>query len=135
MDELRQVLEKTPDLVRDLGGELPYEIERDIAVAIAGDDVVQQAAILAAMSIRRTTLVEDTTPPIEQALVEDVILCWLRYQHAVIELTRSQAESRSHRKFLQSHADGAQRRYLAAIRLLITANTRLNRKMVRFDAT
>jgi hypothetical protein len=118
-DELRAVLEETPELWTELGN-LGRQAETALVRVAAGENpVVREAIIRKLDSLRRD--VAGTNPSIlERLLADRVAISWLSL--TVAEGTYHQALERglgrADETFHQQRVERAQRRYLAAIKAL-----------------
>ncbi len=119
--DLRAVLDAHPELWSEVGN-LAREAEIALVRAAAGSNTVQKEAILHKLSSLRRELGGPRTTPLEQLLIDRVVVGWLAV--AVAEGTYHQALGQglepTDDEFHHRRVERAQRRYLAAIKALAT---------------
>ncbi len=118
--EIRDLLDKAPELVQPLGGDLARTAERALVRAIVGTNIGLREALYRKMELMRRELAGPSPQPLERLLVERVVLCWLHAYHADCQYGQAGGVTLDYGQYLQRQQDRAQRRYLAAIKCLAT---------------
>jgi hypothetical protein len=115
---IRKLLEDPGEVFRH-GGDLAYQAESSFVRALAGTDLVFQAAITRRLQMLRKELLGESPTPVERLLVERVVACWLQVQDADVRYAQRQGEhSFRQADYCQRRMDAAHRRYLAALKAL-----------------
>jgi hypothetical protein len=113
---LRKILEG-PGTVRTLGGDLAERAEKALIDAAAGKNLMFKEALTRKLEMLRAELAGANPTPVENLLVERIVMCWLQVQHAELSCVRHSADlSIAH--YHQDRLDRAHRRYLSALKTL-----------------
>jgi hypothetical protein len=123
--EIRELLDRMPDWVQTLSGDMAHLAEQTLVRAIAGQSIAQQEALHWKMDQLRRELAGPNPQPLERLLAEQVVLCWLQVNYATCLCGQATESTMEYREFLQRQQDRAQRRYLAAMKTLASVR-RLN---------
>ncbi len=115
---LRTYLDSHPELWRQLGN-LAFQSQAALVEMAAGkSEIVQEAVFRRARELRRELLGASPTP-LERLVVGRIIVGWLQVHHADALYARTSGSATlSQSDCLRRRLEGAQRRYLAAIRAL-----------------
>jgi hypothetical protein len=114
---LRELL-KTPALVDSLGGDLAKQAQFHAIDKFSGKNLLFRESLTRKLDLLRDELGGPNPTPLERLLVERIVSCWLHlYQ---LELIYAQKESMSLElgNYYQRSLSSAQKRYLAAIKML-----------------
>ena len=131
--EIRGLLDGMPELVQPFGGDLAQNAERALVRAISGKRICEREAIHKKMSQLCLELGGSNPSPLERLLVERIVLCWLHAYHADCKCAGAKGITLEHGDYLQRQQDGAQRRFLAAIKCLATVRRLLS--PIKLDVT
>jgi hypothetical protein len=115
---IRMMLDEVPNGSRLLGGDLAHEAAQALIRAVTGTNVVQREALCRKMDELRSELTGPNPQPLEQLLVDRVVLCWLHVHYADVQYAYAMSVTLAIGDYLQRQQDRAQKRYLAAIRCL-----------------
>jgi hypothetical protein len=115
---LREIMQKAPSLVDNLGGNLAEQAEASLIKAAAGDDLAFKESITRKLELLRAELAGPSPPPLERLLVERVVACWLQVQEADIRYSQTKDPSVKWAEYLQRRMTHAHKRYLSAIKTL-----------------
>jgi hypothetical protein len=115
---LRKMLED-PAAVQLFGGELAEQVEQSFVGGIAGENLGWKESITRKLDLLRADLLGSSPTPVERLLVERVVACWLQLQDAEIRFAQNQGKlTIPQADYHQRRMDGANRRYLAALKTL-----------------
>ena len=121
LPEVRRIL-SDPHEVDALGGDLALQAEASFVQALAGKDLVLTEALPRKLDALRAELAGPNPTPVERLLVERVVACWLQVQDAEVRFAQGQGNlSIKQADYYQRRMDGANRRYLAALKALAVA--------------
>lgn len=118
-DELRAVLEETPELWSELGN-LGRQAEIALVRVAAGDNPVVREAIVRKLDTLRRDVAGQHPSVLERLLADRIAISWLSLTvaegiyHQAMERRLSQSDD----TFYQQRIERAQRRYLGAIKAL-----------------
>lgn len=103
-------------------GNLARSAERSLVNVAAGENALTREAIMRKLETLRAELLGAAPSPLERLLVERVVLCWLQshYEDAIDAIGLKKGVSWTQSLNQQKRVDGAQRRYLSAIKALAT---------------
>jgi len=111
-------MEKTPTIVERMGN-MAVQAELSWLDATVGDDLYAKEAVKRKMAAMRVVLSGACPSPLEELLVERIVLCWLQVQYA--DTIYAQNMGKLDRKWSELHQRRQERyqaRYLAAIKAL-----------------
>jgi hypothetical protein len=104
-----------------LGGDLARRTVRCRIEKAAGTDLAFREALLRQLDVLRDGLAGSAPTPIEELLVERILLCWLDLHLLEFQLAvQMERLSLTHEEFSDRCRDRAQRRYLSALKALAT---------------
>ena len=115
---LRQTLDSRPELWSQLG-DLAFQSQVALVEAVAGKNELVHEATFRKIAELRVELLGTAPTPLERLLVDRIIVGWLHVHHAdAVYVANRGAMTFAQSDCLRRRLDGAQRRYLAAIRAL-----------------
>ncbi len=118
MPELRQLLDKSPELWQQVG-DLAKHVETAWIKLLAANDLLTQECLQREAERRRTELLGDDPTPIERHLVETIVASWLQLKHAEMQMGNSHGATDTHLTFLHRRLESAQKQHRAAINQLV----------------
>ena len=119
MPELRQLLDKSPQLWEQIG-DLAKHVETAWIKLLAANDLLTQECLHREAERRRTELLGDEPTPIERHLIETIVASWLQLKHAEIQMGRnSQQATDKQLIYFHRRLDSAQKQHRAAINQLV----------------
>lgn len=103
-------------------GDLATSAREGLVSLACGEDALQRDAIRAQLDGMRRELCGPSPSPLEQLLVERILICWLQanYEDALAAQTRSRAKTWEQVHHAQQCGERAQRRFLSAVKMLAT---------------
>jgi hypothetical protein len=114
-----ELMRRNPALVTRYGGNLAVQLVLSVAGQLAGSDQARQAALLQAVSRLKAELAGPTPTPAELLLAERAAVCWLQMHYYDLVLAQNEDKlSARQAEYQQRLAERAQRRYLAALKML-----------------
>jgi hypothetical protein len=121
LQELRQLLDESPDLWLSAGN-LALQAELSMIRVAAGENEVLQEAMRRKLAKLRADLAGANPTLLERLLVDRVVAGWLALTYAEANYHQNLTKGLSHEEsdHLQRRIDRTHRRYLAAIRSLAT---------------
>ena len=127
--ELRSLLETKPEIWK-VAGDLAKHAEHNFLGLFSGKDLITQESVrLKLADLKDNVAGSSAVSPIEELLVQRVVITWLQVHHADMELakglTTANNTSCGH---AQRRLDGAHKRYLHAIHQLATVRKLLTIK-------
>src|SRR5262245_905166 len=124
--ELRALLDQRSDLWQTVG-DLSKHAELNILRLAAGDDYLTQEAMRRMLAQMKADLAGPSPSLVEKMLVERVGVCWLHVNYLEIESTRGLGKTNTPQAvYVQRRLDSANRRYLTALRQLVTVRRLLS---------
>jgi len=100
-------------------GNLAFQAKRAMVEAAVGDREILQKAVYRKLAKMHEELAGPAPTPLEQLLVERVLLCWLHVHYAdAVYAQRMKDLGREWGEYFQRRQDRAHRRYLSSIRTL-----------------
>jgi hypothetical protein len=115
---IRKQLDAHPELWRE-AGDLAIQSQNSLVVAMAGENDVAREALHRRLAGLRRELMGPNPTPLESLLIERILVCWLQVHHAdATNLPSSGPMTVSQGEYYRRRLEGAQRRYLAAMRAL-----------------
>jgi hypothetical protein len=117
--KLETFLNRNPDL-REQIAFLVKTVRNGLLKSVAKERGGTQTVIIAEMEGMKESLMDDGSTPLELLLIEAVMLCWLRVQHAELYRTQVMGEGHplAHYEFADKMLTRAHNRYLKAIETL-----------------
>jgi len=111
-------MDEAPELVETIA-DLACNVERSIVREMAGGNRMIEEAMPRKLEGMRKKLAGENPSPLENLLVERIVVCWLQLQYFDVLYARSMknssaAQSEHHQKLI----DRAHKRYLSAIKAL-----------------
>jgi hypothetical protein len=119
--ELRKILDSEPDLWLS-AGDIAYQAELSLINVMAGDNDVVKDAIGRKLKTLRAELRGADPTPLEKLLVDRVVAGWLALSYAEANYHQNLPKGLrwDDSEYMQRRLDRANRRYLSAIRTLVT---------------
>jgi hypothetical protein len=114
---LRAFMERIPGLWA-ARGDLAKATQKALIKQMAGQNLLVQETFARKCAALTQELAGPTPSPVEQLLVERIVLCWLQLHSAEYVWTQLQEATIQEAEFYQGWISKAQARYLAAIRTL-----------------
>ena len=111
---LRELLTTRPELWRHLRT-LGMQVEHAWIQVLAGTDLVSQEVLAQQLQMLKVELGGPSPTPLEQILVERIVVCWLQMQQADLWAARHVTQ---HDTWSEQRQDRAQGRLLAAVKAL-----------------
>jgi hypothetical protein len=122
---IRVLFDEHPDLWQSYG-DLARRAELALADLIANGDLALKEALLRQAEQKRAELAGGDATPLEELLASSITGAWLEEAHARLAAAGARALTLGQAEFLQRRQDHAQRRLLAAVKMLA-----LIRKLLR----
>jgi hypothetical protein len=91
----------------------------------AGSNLLLEMSLKRQLEAKRQELSGPSPSPLERCLVEQVVQCWLQTYHADAMCAQGTGRSDAQKAHLQRRQDQAQKRYLAALKALMTCQKHL----------
>jgi hypothetical protein len=113
---LREMLQNSTDM-RTIGGDLAQIAEKALIDSVGGKNLLFKEALTRKLELLRAELAGTKPTPVENLLVERIVMCWLQVQHAELWYAQ-QAGNLSLAHYHQDRLDRAHRRYLSALKTL-----------------
>ncbi len=115
---LRKLMDDFPEAASAVF-DAAWSVERSIVREMAGGNLIVEEAVPRTLKAMRKELAGEDPSPLENLLVERIVVCWLQLQYFDVLYTRSMknssaAQSEHHQKLI----DRAHRRYLSAVKTL-----------------
>ncbi len=115
---LRKIMDEVPEAASAVF-DAAWSVERSIVREMAGGNLTVEEAAPRALKDMREGLAGENPSPLENLLVERIVVCWLQLQYFDVLYARSMknssaAQSEHHQKLI----DRAHKRYLSAIKAL-----------------
>ena len=117
MPELRQLLDKTPDLWKQVG-DLGKHAETAWVKLLAGRNLRTQECLQREAERRRTELLGDDPTAIERHLIETIVASWLPLKHAELQMGSRDATDKQ-LTYRHRRLESAQKQHRAAINQLV----------------
>jgi hypothetical protein len=119
LPELRRLLQDHPDLWRGYG-DLGLQARAAMIQQTAGKNLLLAESLLRKAAAMKDELAGESAPPLERLLADRVVATWLdvNYQEALLAQSAGAGEARS--KMIERRQDAANRRHLAAVKMLAT---------------
>ena len=104
------------------GGDVARRAEDALADRMAGDALLTREAVRVQMAQMRAQLAGPISTPLEQLLIDRVVLCAFQLLHAETSYAERLEEGMSEQevRYFERRVDGMNKRYLAAVRALAT---------------
>jgi hypothetical protein len=118
MPELRQLLDKSPQLWEQIG-DLAKHVETAWIKLLAANDLLTQECLHREAERRRVELLGEDPTPIERHLIETIVANWLQLKHAEMQMGNSRDATDKQRTFRHRRLESAQKHHRAAINHLI----------------
>lgn len=120
LPELKQAFLDNPELAAHLGN-LVRHAEESLLTLAAGTNLTAREAIRHQVHELRAKLTTTASSPLEHLLIDRIVISWVEVYHGDIELAAvllKQLGTAPAARAAQHRLDGAQRRYLAAVKQL-----------------
>ena len=119
MPELRQLLDKSPELWKQVG-DLAKHVETAWIKVLAANDLLTQECLQREAERRRVELLGDDPTAIERHLIETIVASWLQLEHAELQMGRnSQQATDKQLIYFHRRLDSAQKQHRATINQLV----------------
>ncbi len=118
MPELRQLLDKSPELWQQVG-DLAKHVETAWIKLLASNDLLTQECLHREAERRRVELLGDDPTAIERHLIESIVASWLQLKHAEMQMGNSRDATDQQLTFRHRRLDSAQKHHRAAINQLV----------------
>ena len=119
MPELRQLVDKSPELWKQVG-DLAKHVETAWIKVLAANDLLTQECLQREAERRRVELLGDDPTAIERHLIETIVASWLQLEHAELQMGRnSQQATDKQLTFRHRRLESAQKQHRAAINQLV----------------
>ena len=115
--ELRQLLDKTPELWQQIG-DLAKHVETAWIKVLAANDLLTQECLQREAERRRVELLGDDPTAIERHLIESIVANWLQLKHAEMQMASRDATDKQ-LTFRHRRLESAQKQHRAAINQLV----------------
>jgi hypothetical protein len=114
----REMLPKSPELVRALGGDVAdYAVDR--LISASWQQSIVGAAVRAEVERLRVGLAGEKPSPLEELLAHRIAACWLQMAHTDLLYAGNLKDASARTiELLEDRRDRAHRRYLSAIKAL-----------------
>jgi hypothetical protein len=122
LPQLKQAFDNHPELT-GLFGDLVEHAEQALVQLAAGGNLVAEEALHRRLAELRAELLDSGSSALERLLIDRIIIGWLEVYHGDIDLAQQlvqQPANLAAALAAQRRLDRAQRRFLAAIRALVT---------------
>jgi hypothetical protein len=126
LPRLRAILDERPELWRH-GADLAGYAERAWIELISGQDGYLKESLVRRLLVFRTELCPGPATPLEQLLVDRIVVCWLMANYADVAYAQGKNYSLPQGKYALDRQDRAHRRLLAAIAALTSVRKLLPR--------
>ena len=111
---LRNYLDQTPALWQSVG-DMAYQAQAALIERASGTNLLLQESLGRQLEALRQELLGPAPTPLEQLLVDRIVLCWLRLSIAeVLEAQASLDRSPRQAEWSQTQIDRAQKRFVEA---------------------
>ena len=122
LPQLRQLIEQKPQLWQQMT-DLARQAQEAQLNALAGENETLKAAILTEFNALKKELGDGTSNPLEQIIIERILISWLQVQHTDLLFAKTPASDSRLTKLLQTRADQCQGRLQRAITQLQAMRT------------
>jgi hypothetical protein len=126
---LRQLLDEHPE-VWEYAGDLDRIAVRSWIALLAGQDPLSAETIQRKAEHLRAELEGDKPTPLERLLVRQVVVCWLEMTHAQMQMAAPGKTTPGQAGYNLRRTESTQRKYLAAIKTLITVRAVMPRGLL-----
>ncbi len=119
LPQLRRLLDESPEMWQSYG-DLAAQARASWVQLAAGQNLLLDECLTRKAAELQKELAGETPSPLEQLLVDRVVVCWLQvsFYDSLVAQTREYTPAKL--RMLQQQHDGAQRRYLTAMKTLAT---------------
>lgn len=118
LPELRELLDKTPELWRQVG-DVAKHVEAAWVKLLAGNDLLTQECLQREAKRRRAELLGEDPTPIERHLIETIVASWLQVKHAEMLMGNSTGATDTQLTFFHKRLESAQKQHRMAIDQLV----------------
>jgi hypothetical protein len=118
MPELRQLLDKSPQLWEQIG-DLAKHVETAWIKLLAANDLLTQECLHREAERRRVELLGEDPTAIERHLIETIVANWLQLKHAEMQMGNSRDATDKQLTFRHRRLESAQKHHRAAINQLV----------------
>jgi len=118
--KLRKALREEPGTWRAAGDMLDHAQDQVIQSMAGGYAVIEESALRGKEELRKE-LSEPTDGPLEQLMIQEVILCWLHHSHTVRRMqsvTMEGTHTSEEGTYWEKRVAASQRRYIRAMKSL-----------------
>ena len=122
LPQLRQLIEQKPLLWQQMT-DLARQAQEAQLNALAGENETLKAAILTEFNALKKELGDGTSNPLEQIIIERILISWLQVQHTDLLFAKTPASDSRLTKLLQIRTDQCQGRLQRAITQLQAMRT------------
>jgi len=114
---LREVL-NDPVMINYFGGNLAYEAQMTLIDKFSGKNLLSRETLTRKLELLRDELSGASPSALERLLVERIVTCWLHLHHMETNYVHRDNMSLELAAYFQRSLSAAQKRYLAAIKML-----------------
>jgi hypothetical protein len=119
LPELRKLLDDTPRLWQGYG-DLGLQAQGALIQQTAGPNLLMAQSLLRKAAAMKEELAGESAPPLERLLADRVVATWLDVNYQEALLAQSGGTNEARLKMLERRQDAANRRHLAAVKMLAT---------------
>jgi hypothetical protein len=119
LPKLREVLDADERIWQNYG-DIAQQSEASLIVLAAGENLLLAESLQKSVRALKEDLCGQASSPLERLLVERVTATWLQINFCDGLIAQAKDATTARWKFLERQQDGANRRHLAAIKVLVT---------------